>query len=115
MQRLTIARSQPSQDRPVKIYVFGEMGKCGELLLGFKEWIQFNKTLKEGIENLERKHELQMEIKIVPLDSVGKIPDTQAPVITSESVRNDIVVRREISEEEAARALRELEKETEGL
>jgi hypothetical protein len=111
MMKLTLARSQPVQNRPVKVLVFGEMGKCGELLLSFTEWIQLNKTIKEGIESLERKSELKMEVKVQGLEEKAPAPSpASAP-----NLRETWAPTKIPTEAEVAQALQALEKETEGI
>lgn len=116
MLKLTLLRSRPQQGELVKVYVMSETaGKCGEVLLSFEEWIQFNKTIKEGVENLTRKHELQMDVRVQPLEETdtGKLAiPTEHPRIEVPTVQP---VTKEVSEEEVARALKALEKETNDL
>lgn len=95
MEKLILERSQAVQGEPVKVYVSGSRGHCGEFIVTFEEWIHFSKLIKEGTENLKRKNEQRIEVLIKGLgDKEPKKKEdvviTSIPVISSKKLDAEV-------------------------
>ena len=111
LPKIVIERSQPAQGQPVRVEFFGDEGKFGEALFSFRDWIQFQKTIKEGLDSLRLKKQKQMEIVIRGMGVQAK----ESPATSRPELEIGQVEKPQVTEEDCRRALAELQKETEEM